>query len=221
MAYADRDTSGSRIVAIVFVSFLLAAVGYAFVTGLAYNYVKKQVEKLKTFDVEEPPPPPPDIPPPPPPPDQKMPPPPVVSPPPIVRAPSPPPQIAFVPTPPPVYIPTPVAAPPAPPPPRPTINQAAGPKGNPKSWFADADYPESAQRAQAEGTSVITWDISAQGRVENCRVLTSSGNGDLDSEACRLAVRRGRYTPALDSTGAPVRTSLPTPQRVRWVLPKD
>ena len=38
--------------------------GYAFVTGLAYQYVKKAQEKLNTFDVEEPPPPPPDEPPP-------------------------------------------------------------------------------------------------------------------------------------------------------------
>lgn len=219
MAYADRNTSGSRIVAIVFVSFLLAAVGYAFVTGLAYNYVKKQVEKLKTFDVEEPPPPPPDIPPPPPPPDQKMPPPPVVSPPPIVHAPSPPPQIAFVPTPPQVYIPTPQAAPPAPPPPAaPTINKAAGAKGNPNEWVTNDDYPPDALRAEAAGTTAISWDINTAGRVENCRVTSSSGNSSLDSAACRAITRRGKYSPALDQSGNPIRSS--QSRRVVWKIPE-
>jgi protein TonB len=64
MAYADRNQSGSRVVAIVVVSVLVFAMGYAFVTGLTYNYVKKMQEKLKAFDVQEPPPPPPDEPPP-------------------------------------------------------------------------------------------------------------------------------------------------------------
>jgi len=71
MAYADRDQSGNRMVAIVVVAVLLAALGYAFVTGLAYQYVKKVANKMDTFDVAPPPPPPPpDVPPPPPPPDQ-------------------------------------------------------------------------------------------------------------------------------------------------------
>src|SRR3546814_6317890 len=66
MAYADRNASGSRVVALVIVGLLHVALGYAFVTGLAYQYVKKVSEKLNTFDVEPPPPPPPDEPPPPP-----------------------------------------------------------------------------------------------------------------------------------------------------------
>src|SRR3546814_9804816 len=85
MAYADRNASGSRVVALVIVGLLHVALGYAFVTGLAYQYVKKVSEKLNTFDVEPPPPPPPDEPPPPPPPDQPITPPPVLSPPPTVR----------------------------------------------------------------------------------------------------------------------------------------
>ncbi len=53
MAYADRNVSGNRVVAIVIVSVLVAVMGYAFVTGLTYKYVKAVSEKLKTFDVEE------------------------------------------------------------------------------------------------------------------------------------------------------------------------
>ena len=92
MAYADQKMSGGKMVAIFIVVLIHAALGYAFVTGLAYQYVKKAQEKLNTFDVEEPPPPPPDEPPPPPP-DTPMTPPPVVSPPPIVQNPNPPPVV--------------------------------------------------------------------------------------------------------------------------------
>ena len=45
MAYADRNQSGSRVVAIVVVSVLVFAMGYAFVTGLTYNYVKKMQDQ--------------------------------------------------------------------------------------------------------------------------------------------------------------------------------
>ena len=116
MAYTDQKMSGGKITAIVIVALIHLALGYAFVTGLALNYVKKAQEKLNTFDVAPPPPPPPDVPPPPPPPDQKFTPPPVVTPPPIVQTNVPSPVvIQSVPTPPRVYVPTPVAAPPAPP----------------------------------------------------------------------------------------------------------
>ncbi|GAA0299386.1 hypothetical protein GCM10009087_06510 [Sphingomonas oligophenolica] len=216
MAYADRNQSGSRVVAIVVVSVLVFAMGYAFVTGLTYNYVKKMQEKLKAFDVQEPPPPPPDEPPPPPPPDQPLPPPPVVSPPPIVQNPNPPPvQLQTQPTPPPVFIPTPKAAPPPPPPP--VINKQAAPKGNPGSWFnAETDYPPSARAQNVQGRTVIRVTIDTSGRVSGCTVLTSSGNTDLDNTTCRVATRRGRYSPALDQAGNPMTSSATIP--VRWQL---
>jgi len=222
MAYADQKMSSGKVVAIVIVALIHAALGYAFVTGLAYQYVKKAQEKLNTFDVEEPPPPPPDEPPPPPP-DQPMTPPPVVSPPPIVQNPNPPPVvIATVPTPPPVFVPTPVAAPPAPPaPPAPStvVSKAAGAKGDENSWFGTDDYPASAIRAGEQGTVAITWTINAAGRVENCRVTQSSGSDALDRQTCSSITRRGRYSPAVNVTGQPIATT--RSRRVKWVLPAD
>ena len=83
MSYAQKkEISGNRTLAITFVVLIQFALGYAIVTGLAYNVIKKAAQDLKTFDVEEAPPPPeepppppkdmPDVPPPPvtPPPDQ-------------------------------------------------------------------------------------------------------------------------------------------------------
>ncbi|MDE0879422.1 MAG: TonB family protein [Sphingomonas bacterium] len=224
MAYADQKMSGGKIVAIVIVALIHAALGYAFVTGLAYQYVKKAQEKLNTFDVEEPPPPPPDEPPPPPPPDQQMQPPPVVSPPPIVRNPNPPPvTINTVPTPPPVYIPTPIAAPPAPPAPPPAppapprVAVKVSPRSNPGNWFSNDDYPPAARRAEAQGRVSVALTIDTNGRVSDCRVTSSSGNQDLDNATCSLAKRRGRFSPAKDPNGNAIESTYPLPG-VRWKL---
>ncbi len=59
MSYAQKkEISGNRTLAIIFVVVIQFALGYAIVTGLAYNVIKKAAEDLKTFDVEEQPPPP-------------------------------------------------------------------------------------------------------------------------------------------------------------------
>lgn len=220
MSYADRSTGGSRVVALVIVALINAVLGYAFVTGLAYQYIKKAQENLKTFEVEEPPPPPEEVPPPPPPPDQPMQPPPVVTPPPMVQTNTPPPiTLTTTAVAPPPYVPPP-PAPPAPPPPAPpVVNKAAGPKGNPAEWVSQDDYPPASIRAEEEGTSAIAWTINAQGRVENCRTTSSSGSAALDRAACQAITRRGRYSPALDQSGNPIATT--QSRRVVWRLPAD
>jgi protein TonB len=216
MAYADHSESSSRTVSIVIVAIIHAILGYAFVTGLGMQYVKKAAEQLNVIDVKEEPPPP-DEEPPPPPPEKTVEPPPVVAPPPLVQTPVMAPPIQTVRTPPPVFNPVPVAAPPPPAPP--VVSKAAGAKGNEALWVTTDDYPASALRAEAEGTSVIAWDINTQGRVENCHVTQSSGNADLDDAACRAITRRGRYTPATDQSGAPMRTQ--KSRRITWKMPAD
>jgi periplasmic protein TonB len=224
MAYADRDTSGSRLVAIFIVCLITAGVGYAFVTGLAVDFAKKAATKLNVFDVAPPPPPPPPEEPPPPPPDANIPPPPVVSPPPIVQTNTPPPVvIQTVPTPPPVYIPTPTAPPPSPPappaPPPPRVSQAAGLRGDPGRFFGPDAYPPAAQRAGAQGRVVARLTVGTSGSVTDCTVTASSGNDDLDATTCRIARSRVKFTPARDDSGQPITSSYTLP--VRWVLPQD
>ncbi|RZL71046.1 MAG: energy transducer TonB [Sphingomonas sp.] len=188
--------SGGKIVAIVIVALIHAALGYAFVTGLAYQYVKKAQEKMTTFDVEPPPPP-------------------------VVVTPQPAPALTtssiiprFQPTAPPSP-PSPAVAPSPPAPP--VVSKAAGPKGNPAEWVSTDDYPPSSLRAEEEGTVGIAWDINAQGRVENCRVTSSSGSSALDRAACAAITRRGRYSPAMDTAGNPIRSS--SSRRVTWKIP--
>lgn len=219
MAYADKQgMSGNRIASVIIVILIHAVLGYAFVTGLAFNVIKKVATDLKTFDVEEEPPPPEEEPPPPPP-DQPMEPPPVVAPPPIVQTTAPAPTIVTVQRPPPVFVPTPTAPPAPPPPPAPTINKAAAASGNPASWITNDDYPPGALRREESGTTGIAWDINTQGRVENCHVTSSSGSAELDQAACKALTRRGKYKPALDQSGNPIRSQ--SSRRVRWEIPKN
>ncbi|QIG79900.1 energy transducer TonB [Stakelama tenebrarum] len=223
MAYADRNVSGSRIVAIVMVAVILAGMGYAFVTGLAYQYIKKVQTDLDVFEVDEPPPPPEEVPPPPPPPDQPVPPPPtqVVVPPARVPVPVPPPPFNVsndinIP-PPPISPPAPPAPPapppPPPPPPPPRVAQKAELR---RGGIGKADYPTAARRAGDEGVTVVRFTIGTNGRVTNCSVVRSSGSSLLDSTTCDLIERRFRYSPAEDPNGNRVPETRTQP--VRWEI---
>ena len=204
MAYADQQMSGNRMVAIVIVALIHIALGYALITGLAYDAVKKVVERVTTVDVSEPPPPPDE--PPPPPPKDAPPPPPVAPPPPMNISVAPPPiqTVTTIPPPrPPAVIippPAPVAPPPPPPPPK-RANPI--PKGNPGRWVSNDDYPSRAIREEAQGTVRFSLTVGPDGRVSGCSVTGSSGNSTLDDTACRLLRQRARFDPKLDSNGNP------------------
>jgi protein TonB len=212
MAYADQEPSGRKIFAIGAVALLHAGVGYALVTGLAYNAAKQVYEDLKTFDVapdepekpEEPPPPPPKV---------DLPPPPKVTvPPPVVTSsvvttnniqpitPSAP--------------PAPPAPPAAPPPPAaPKVAQRATQRGG---SISDEDYPSSSIRNEEAGTSVATFTIGTDGKVTACNA--SGASPTLDAETCKLIIRRFRFKPAMDTSGQPIAET--KSQRVTWRLPK-
>ena len=216
MSYVDQGMTPGRLWSIVFVAILHAFLGWAFVTGLAYKFVKGVQEDLKTFDVTEEPPPPEEEPPPPEPQTQ---PPPVTAPPPIVRTTISPPQIqvqppqpqpTFTPEPPrqpqtrtcPTGVVLPVNQPcPAPPPPR-TVEPARA-RANLASYVSNDDYPASALSREEEGTTRFRLTIGPDGRVTGCTVTGSSGSSTLDSTTCRLMRSRARFTPARDSNGNP------------------
>jgi protein TonB len=187
---------------------------YAIVTGLAYDVVKKSIQDLKTFDVEEQPPPP-EAPPPPPKDMPKVPPPPI-TPPPLVRMEAPPPPIQTITTPviPPVAPPAPPMAPP--PPPHKTVS-AQSAKGDLRTLFGPDDYPASAQASGAEGTSQAQITIGPDGRVVGCDIIRSSGNGALDSATCNILRRRAKFTPARDSNGQATTDTITTPP-ITWRL---
>ncbi len=101
--------------------------------------------------------------------------------------------------------------------PPPVVPQGPMPAQLRSGSVSDDDYPASALRAQAEGTTVVRHEIGPDGRVGQCVVARSSGNAALDSTACSLIQRRFRYRPAHNAAGNPVaewRTN-----RIVWRLP--
>jgi protein TonB len=207
--------SGNKIAAFIIVAILHAILGYALVTGLAYDVVKKAVQRVTTVDIKEevkkeelPPPKKLDLPPPPP----------AIAPPPKMTITAPVQTITTVteaPPPPPVIVPPP---PSAPPPPRFSPTKAT-PRGNPGSWANSNDYPSRALREEREGVTRFRVTVGADGRVTGCSVTGSSGHPDLDEATCSLVSRRGRFNPAKDGEGQPATDSWSS--AVRWQIPKD
>ena len=213
MSYVDQGMSQGRIWSIVLVALLHALLGYAFVTGLAYKFVKNVQEDLKTFDVEEPPPPEEE---PPPPPKQEVQPPPVTAPPAIVRTNVPPPPM-IAPPPPPLPVPfnpQPPVRPAPPPPPPPRTVEPARARANLASYVSNDDYPASALRNEEEGTTGFRLTVGANGRVTDCTVTSSSGSAALDNATCRIMRSRARFTPARDNQGNA--TSDTVSARITW-----
>jgi protein TonB len=216
MAYADQKMSGNRITALIIVALIHIVLGYALVTGLAFEAAKKVMQKVTTVDIKEPEKP---KTPPPPPPKPKEAPPPPVAPPVKINVAVTPPQIQTVVTPPPAPPPI-VLAPPAPVPPPPPKGPTseAQPKSNPSTWATNDDYPSHALRAGEQGTTGFSVTVGPDGRVTDCQVTSSSGSQELDQTTCSLITRRARFKPAM-SDGQP--TTGHYSSRIRWVVPKD
>ena len=82
-----------------------------------------------------------------------------------------------------------------------------------------SDYPRAAEQAGAEGVVVARLSVSEKGRVTDCRIRSSSGNGDLDRTTCRLILKRFRFLPARDSSGAATTDTVEWEQQ--WSLSQD
>ena len=110
--------------------------------------------------------------------------------------------------------PAPSAAAPAPPAPR--VN---APPQLRSGTITSEDYPASALRALAEGTTTVRLTVSGNGRVSGCVVVRSSGNSALDAATCAAMQRRLRFAPATDEHGNPVESTVE--RSMRWSLPQD
>lgn len=68
----------------------------------------------------------------------------------------------------------------------------------------DRDYPRSSSSARRGGEVQTRFTILPNGRVQNCRVIRSSGDADLDATTCRLIAERFRFKPATNGAGEPI-----------------
>lgn len=88
-------------------------------------------------------------------------------------------------------------------------------KGDARSVFTADDYPAEAMRNQQEGTAQYLLLIDEKGTVAGCRIVEPSGVPALDAMGCVVLQDRARFTPALDRTGKPVKSTLTTPP-ITW-----
>ena len=90
-------------------------------------------------------------------------------------------------------------------------------KGDVRSLFLTGDYPTEAYDRQQSGTSQFMLLIDESGKVAGCDVIVASGVPTLDGMGCQIIRDRGKFTPALDAKGKPVRSTLVTPPIV-WSM---
>jgi TonB family protein len=99
-----------------------------------------------------------------------------------------------------------------------TTGLASRAKANLAELVNDADYPDEAIRAGAQGMVGFSLDIAADGHVTACAIETSSGSPILDGTTCQIMTARAQFVPARDLKGRP--TTDRVHARVRWVLPQ-
>jgi periplasmic protein TonB len=143
--------------------------------------------------------------------------PPAVEAPPIIAAvpsPAPSPIAVPAPAPVPVTVPTPAA------PPAPVVvtapAKAVAKTGAtlPKGSCEEPDYPAISARAKEEGSVLLEFTVSAEGKVVQSKVLSSSGFPRLD-EAAKAAYSKCKFSPAT-TDGQPVQGT--TKVRYNWTL---
>ncbi|WP_293971777.1 energy transducer TonB [Sphingomonas sp.] len=217
MAYSD-DRKGFSPASIGTVVAVHVAIGYAFISGLAYQAIHTGPLVTTARLIPADPVPPPKMPPPETRPAPAAPRPVMVDR--IVHVPlTPLDPMRLDPLPPiPQTFPSPEEALPTPQPkPAPLLTRSATPDGDRAGWVTTDDYPPSALREGVEGIVGIDVAIDARGRVTACTVTGSSGSDLLDQATCRLYARRAHFRPALDEAGQP--TASHRADRVRWQIP--
>jgi protein TonB len=74
-------------------------------------------------------------------------------------------------------------------------------------WIGLDDYPESPTRRTDEGRIILSFSITVDGRLTECRVTKSSGSARLDEVPCPLLERRARFSQARDKNGNAIATT--------------
>jgi hypothetical protein len=87
-------------------------------------------------------------------------------------------------------------------------NAIAGPRPSisPRNWLQSSDYPKD---MLLQGRSAIVryrLDVNEAGRVAGCHSYTSEKAKQFGDMTCRLLSMRGRFSPALNHDGKPMRS---------------
>lgn len=87
-----------------------------------------------------------------------------------------------------------------------TLRRRPKPSTPPIGWLDPADYPSEASASGRNGLVQFRMDIDEQGKLTGCYILARTIPDDFDKVTCRGVMRRGKFVPALDAQGKPVRS---------------
>lgn len=76
------------------------------------------------------------------------------------------------------------------------------------------DYPDQAMFEGRNGTTTISLLVDEKGAVKDCVVELASGVATLDAQTCLMIQQRGKFSPAKDAEGNPIKSRLS--YRFRW-----
>lgn len=84
-------------------------------------------------------------------------------------------------------------------------------RGDIRGLFSSGDYPSEAFWRLQGGKTQFILLIDEAGKVAGCDVVVASGIPALDGMGCQVIRNRGRFSPARDANGRPVRSMYVTP----------
>jgi len=77
----------------------------------------------------------------------------------------------------------------------------AATSASPLPWFTVDDYPTKAFEREWQGVTTFDVIVDQTGRPADCKITKSSGYEMLDRQACYVAMKRARFTPASGASG--------------------
>jgi hypothetical protein len=84
-----------------------------------------------------------------------------------------------------------------------------------RAAFSPQDYPVDALTRSQSGTAQFLLLVDQNGKVAGCHPLLATGIPVLDVTGCLVIERNVKFTPALDQSGRPVRSTVVTPP-IKW-----
>jgi Gram-negative bacterial TonB protein C-terminal len=87
-----------------------------------------------------------------------------------------------------------------------SLSKGPTPIGNPGRWASWTDFPSRALENRRSGRVKFRLDIDEAGKVTGCHVLEQTNPAEFGVLSCQILTKRGRFKPALDKDGKPVRS---------------
>ena len=97
-----------------------------------------------------------------------------------------------------------------------SLTRKATPIGNPGKWMNPRDYPSEMLRTGFGGLVNLRLDISETGSIAACHIQSKTNPDAFADLSCKLISKRGRFRPALDRNGKPIKSYYVS--GVRWTI---